>query len=199
MPTNWILGSKFDTTYLHLASLHALWETKWSFPCKISVYPFHDGKLEDFQTIFDKLITDNVNDAYSDTYTEYFLPTARRLAREAEGLEKTDRVKAIELYKRAACVLRISRFPSKDASELKKKTFEEQKDVYLRGAGLWEEPIREVWIPHTAGIEEDEGREVPLYVRLPKGVEERGGKQCPVVLLITGESSWHKEDGVLTI
>lgn len=32
MPTNWILGSKFDEVYPHLTGVKALWETKWKFP-----------------------------------------------------------------------------------------------------------------------------------------------------------------------
>ncbi len=132
MPRDWILGSKFDTVYPHLSGVKALWETKWQLPCKLSVYPFHDGKIEDFQPIFEKLIADGVNDAYADEYTEYFLPVARKLVEEADKVE--DKARRVELYKRAACVLRIARFPSVDAGEgkggemsLKRKVWEEQK------------------------------------------------------------------------
>jgi hypothetical protein len=194
MPTNWILGENFHKIYPHLTSVRALWELKWSFPAKLAVYPFHDGQLSDFQPIFEKLIADGVNDAYSDEYTEYFLPTARKLTEQAMNAQasggKEGREKAIELFKRAACVLRISRFPSIDASGpegLKRKVWEEQKMVYLRGAGLWGEVMKEVVIEHVHA-KEGEGREVPLFVRLPKGVKEgvREGNGCPVVLLATG-------------
>jgi hypothetical protein len=123
MLTQWILGDKFDTVYPHLSGVKALWETKWKFPAKLSVYPFHDGKLEDFAPIFERLIADGVNDAYSDEYTKYFLPTARKLAEQADDLYDERKawmgeleVERIELYKRAACILRISRFPSVDAT-----------------------------------------------------------------------------------
>jgi len=150
----------------------------------LSVYPFHDGKIEDFEPIFESLIKDNVNDAYSDTYTEYFLPTARKLTDAALSAQGSNHAKAAELFKRAACVYRISRFPSLEAgSGLKRQIFNEQKQVYLRGASLWDAPIKEVIIPHTEAQNED-GHEIPLYVRLPSGASE--AKKCPVVLLITG-------------
>ncbi len=182
--TNWILGDKFHERYSHVSGVKALWETKWKFPCSLSVYPFHDGRLEDFAPIFENLIKDNVNDAYSDKYTEYFLPTAEKLTDEALSAQASDRVKAADLFKRAACVYRISRFPSLDAGTgLKKKIFELQKQVYLRGASLWDAPIKEIKIPHTAA-EGQEGKEIPLFVRLPPGASSN--KKCPVVLLITG-------------
>ncbi|RMZ86502.1 hypothetical protein DV736_g6275, partial [Chaetothyriales sp. CBS 134916] len=186
-PKSWILGDNFTRTYPHLASLEALWETKWKLPCKLSVYPFHHGRYSDFEPIFTKLIAAGVNTAYVDEYTEAFQPTARKLVAEATAAEKAgEKDNAIDLYERAACVLRISRFPSKDASDLKVRAFQRQKEVYLVGAALWEEPMREVLIPHTAGIAIDEGDKVPLFVRLPKGIKEGGKEKSPVVLLIAG-------------
>jgi len=182
--TNWTLGEKFTETYPHLSGVKALWETKWKFPATKAVYPFHDGKYEDFAPIFDKLIADNVNDGYSDAYTEYFLPTAEKLTDEALSAQGSNRAKAIDLFKRAAAVYRISRFPSVDAgSGLKRKIYETQKQVYLRGASLWDAPLKEVIIPHTAAEGED-GKEIPLYLRLPLGTSK--DKKVPVVLLITG-------------
>ncbi|KAK5330091.1 hypothetical protein LTR93_001680 [Exophiala xenobiotica] len=182
--TKWILGDKFHERYPHLSGVKALWETKWKFPCSLSVYPFHDGKLEDFAPIFENLIKDNVNDAYSDRYTEYFLPTAEKLTDDALSAQASDRVKAADLFKRAACVYRISRFPSLDAGTgLKKKIFELQKQVYLRGASLWDAPMKEIEIPHSA-IEGQDGKEIPLFVRLPPGASSE--RKCPMVLLITG-------------
>ena len=182
--TNWILGDKFTEKYSHLSGVKALWETKWKFPATKGVYPFHDGKYEDFAPIFEKLIADNVNDGYSDTYTEYFLPTAERLTDEALSAQGSDRAKAADLFKRACAVYRISRFPSVDAgSGLKRKIYDTQKQVYLRGASLWDAPLKEVIIPHTAAEGED-GKDIPLYVRLPAVASK--DKRVPVVLLITG-------------
>lgn len=153
--------------------------------CKLSVYPFHGGSLQDFQPIFEKLIKDNVNDAYSDTYTEYFLPTARKLVDEAMSVQGSDRKKAIDLFERAAVVFRISRFPSVDGGDtgFKRKIFEEQIQVYLRGASLWDAPMKQVIIPHTTATAQD-GKEIPLFVRIPNGASSTN--KCPVVLLITG-------------
>ena len=117
------------------------------------VYPFHDGQLEDFAPIFELLIKDGINDAYSDEYTDYFLPTARRLVDEADKLaegyaqepEKGElRQHAIDKYLRACTVLRISRFPSIDATGmegLKRKVWEEQKRgmhaKHFESNGFW--------------------------------------------------------------
>lgn len=148
------------------------------------MYPFHDGRFEDFEPIFRRLIEDNVNDAYSDTYTEYFLPTAEKLTDAAMSAQSSDRAKAADLYKRAACIYRISRFPSVDGGKgLKRKIFEIQKQVYLRGASLWDTPMKEVVIPHSAATGKD-GKAIPLFVRLPSGTSEKN--KCPMVLLITG-------------
>jgi hypothetical protein len=139
----------------------------------------------------ENLIKDNVNDAYSDKYTEYFLPTAEKLTDEALSAQASDRVKAAYLLKRAACVYRISRFPSLDAGTgLKKKIFELQKQVYLRGASLWDAPMKEIKIPHTTAEGQD-GKEIPLFVRLPPGASRQ--RKCPMVLLITGLDS-HRPD-----
>ena len=107
MPKQWILGPKFDTIYPHLSGVKALWETKWSFPAKLGVYPFHDGQLSDFAPIFERLMADGVNDAYSDTYTEYFLPTARKLSEEADGL--------VELVE--AAVRETKKFPGREKAD----------------------------------------------------------------------------------
>jgi len=153
--------------------------------CKLAVYPFHGGLFSDFEPIFQKLIKDNVNDAYSDTYTEYFLPTARKLVDDAISAQGSDRKKAIELFERAAAVFRISRFPSVDGDDtgFKRKIFDEQVQVYLRGASLWDAPLKQVIIPHTAATGPD-GKEIPLFVRIPNGASS--SNKCPVVLLITG-------------
>lgn len=72
---NWLLGEAFAIRSKHHESIKALWETKWRFPvlmilpsnivlgsltaspqCKIGVYPFHDGSIEDFEPVFKYLI-----------------------------------------------------------------------------------------------------------------------------------------------
>lgn len=97
----------------------------------------------------------------------------------------SDKKKAIELYERAACVFRISRFPSVDGDEtgFKRKIFNEQVQVYLRGASLWDSPMKQIVVPHTSAAGED-GKEIPLFVRVPSDASPN--KRCPVVLLLTG-------------
>lgn len=149
------------------------------------MYPFHDGDPSDFEPVFEALIRDNINDAYSDEYTEYFLPAARALVDQAISTQNSDKGKAIDLFKRAACVFRISRFPSVDGGEsgLKKRVYAEQKQVYLRGASLWDVPMTEVSIEHKRAVGKD-GKQIPMFVRVPKAASK--DKPCPVVLLLTG-------------
>lgn len=54
-----------------------------------------------------------------------------------------------ELYLRAACLYRISRFPyitafPKVNSEAKWKAWEAQKEVYMKAGSHWGEPVEEV-------------------------------------------------------
>ncbi|KAF1969973.1 pigment biosynthesis protein Ayg1 [Bimuria novae-zelandiae CBS 107.79] len=176
---NWILGDLFLKDYGHEGSIKKLWELRWMFPCKLGVYPFHDGKFEDFEPIFDHLIEQNINDPFSDAYTNAFLPTARNLAKRAQSLEQTDKEQAKAVYLRANAVYRLSRFPYIDTA-LKKTAFEEQKETYLQGAKLWDVPITEKIIAHKYAQNGD-GARIPLYIRKPPGAGP-----FPTVLLITG-------------
>ncbi|KAF2438180.1 pigment biosynthesis protein Ayg1 [Karstenula rhodostoma CBS 690.94] len=175
----WVLGDLFLKDYGHEGSIAKLWELRWMFPCKLGVYPFHDGKFEDFEPIFTSLISKNTNDPFSDDYTSAFLPTARALAKQAQDLEATDKDTAKNIYLRANAVYRLSRFPYID-TELKRLAFEEQKTAYLRGSALWDVPITETVIPHTHATNGD-GSKIPLYIRKPTGTGP-----FPTILLITG-------------
>lgn len=149
------------------------------FPCKLGVYPFHDGKFNDFEPIFNDLISKDINDPFSDAYTNAFLPTARALTRQAQELETSDKARAKEMYLRANAVYRLARFPYID-TEAKKIAFEEQKTAYLRGTALWDVPVTEIVIKHKYAANSD-GEEIPLYIRKPDGPGP-----FPIVLLITG-------------
>jgi hypothetical protein len=176
----WILGDLFEKDYGHRGSIQKLWEQRWKFPCTKGVYPFHDGKFEDFEPIFAHLISNNINDPYDDAYTNAFLPAARRLATEAkEAAEKGDKEAAKNLYLNANAVYRLARFPY-IGTELKKRVFEEQKEVYLRGAQLWSMPLTEEIIPHKHASNGD-GQSIPCYIRKPSG-----DGPFPTILLITG-------------
>lgn len=157
-----------------------------------SVYPFHDGAFEDFEPIFEKLIAENINDAYTDEYTNTFLPTAEALeAKAREAAESGKQEKAAEYYRRAAVVYRIARFPyvspdpkgSTATSLLKRAAFNRQKQVYLKAASTWSPPIKEVVIPHKYRAGND-GASIPLLVRVPQQADR--SNPVPVVLLMTG-------------
>jgi hypothetical protein len=177
--TNWILGDLFTKEYGHRGSIQKLWEQRWKFPCTKGVYPFHDGKFEDFEPIFKHLIDNNINDPYDDAYTNAFLPTARRLAKEAQEKESSDKEAAQKIYLNANAVFRLARFPYIGTS-LKKQVFEEQKQVYERGAALWDRPIECETISHKNASNND-GANIPVYIRKPSGPGP-----FPTILLITG-------------
>lgn len=176
----WILGDKFTQAYPHLESISALWNKKWKFPCERSLYPFHDGKYEDFAPVFETLIKKGIHDGYSVEYTKEFLPKAEELVKRAD--EASGKDEKIALYLRACAVYRIGRFPYIN-SDVKKEAYEAQKKAYLKAAKLFDCPIEDVVIPHTAAEEKD-GKDVPLYVRLPKGASK--DKPCPAILLMCG-------------
>ncbi|KAJ5573744.1 uncharacterized protein N7459_008171 [Penicillium hispanicum] len=199
--TRWILGDKFDTVYPHKGSIKALWETKWCFCCQKSIYPFHDGLFEDFEPIFEKLIAGNINDPFTDAYTNTFAPIVDALENQAEAaLSAGQRDHAADLYRRAAVVLRISRFPyvsphTRPANAAKRAAFDRQKDVYLKAASLWRPAIHEVVIPHTHRAGRD-GARIPLYVRLPE--EASATQRVPVVLLMTGLDGYRPDNSQRT-
>jgi hypothetical protein len=182
----WILGDLFTKDYGHRGSIAKLWENRWKMPCQRSVYPFHDGLYSDFEPIFQHLIANNINDPYSDDYTNAFLPTARDLIAKAQELTKLGASSKVEhkeeaktLYFRANAVFRLARFPY-IGTELKRQVFEEQKKAYMAGTQLWEVPITEEIVSHVHAANGD-GDAIPLYIRHPKG-----DGPFPTILLITG-------------
>jgi hypothetical protein len=200
---NWIMGSEaFNRRMPHHDGIRALWDTKWKFPCTKEVYPFHDGAYADFEPVFAHLIENSVDDGNSVEYTRAFFPVAESL--EAEGdaaLAAGDKAKASALYLRAACVLRIARFPYITAfpevsCAEKWKAWEMQKVVYMKAGRTWAAPVQEVDIPHVhkKGADRDA---IPVYVRVPEGPAAKdGGKKHPVVLLLTGLDGYRPDNTV---
>jgi pimeloyl-ACP methyl ester carboxylesterase len=176
---HWILGDLFEQDYGHSVSTKTLWDMRWKLPCQRGVYPFHDGIFDDFVPIFEHLIANDINDQYEDAYTNAFLPTARRLAKQASEAESNDKELAKLLYLRASAVFRLARFPY-IGTPLKEQVFEEQKAVYIQGARLWTVPITEATIPHSHASSND-SKEIPLYIRKPAT-----STPVPTILLITG-------------
>lgn len=192
--SRWILGDKFDQVYPHLGSIDNLWLKKWKFPCERSLYPFHDGKYEDFAPIFDSLIRQGIHDGYTDEYTSQFVSTAEALVQRADAsLAEGNKDDAIALYLRACAVYRIARFPYIN-SALKQQVYEDQKRAYMKAASLFECPILDISIPHTAGLPSDEGKDVPLYVRYPTGAGP--SSPVPAVLLMCGLDG-HRPDNTV--
>ena len=138
------------------------------------------------------ILQKNINDGYQDSFTEIFLPHAEALTQKAEALESSNRLEASELYKRAAVVYRISRFPY-ICSDIKHKAYEAQKAVYLKSANLWDIPLKDVSIPHKHAAAGD-AKDIPLYVRYPPGASPE--KPCPTILLITGLDG-HRPDNTM--
>ncbi|KAI8631659.1 alpha/beta-hydrolase [Xylariaceae sp. FL1651] len=201
-PENWLMGTEaFERRMPHHDGIKALWETKWKFPCTKSVYPFHDGAYADFSPIFEDLISRSVDDGYSPAYTEAFFGTAESLEKQGDdAVAAGDRQKASALYLRAACVLRIARFPyitsfPEVSCPVKWRAWDMQKNVYMKAASKWDVPIAEVEIPHTHRRGRD--REViPAYVRVPTATTGRGNAKCPAVLLLTGLDGYRPDNTV---
>jgi hypothetical protein len=102
-----------------------------------------------------------------------------------------------ELYLRAACMYRISRFPYITSfpevnSDTKWKSWKAQKEVYMKAATKWDQPVKEVMVPHTAAKGADRDT-IPIYVRLPKATTETRQK-IPVVLLLTGLDGYRPDN-----
>ncbi|KAI1735040.1 alpha/beta-hydrolase [Xylaria scruposa] len=191
-PETWQMGTQtFERRMPHHDGIKALWETKWEMPCQKSVYPFHDGVYADFAPIFADLIARDVNDGYAPAYTEAFFPTAEALERDGDAAESEKEASA--LYLRAACVLRIARFPyvsgfPKISCPVKWRAWEMQKAVYLKAAARWEQPVQEVEIPHSKAAGRDR-KTIPAYVRTPSATEK-----APAVLLFTGLDGYRPDN-----
>ena len=116
-----------------------------------------------------------------------------------EATASNDHALASQLYLRAACIYRISRFPyicnfPTVSSKLKWQAWQKQKEVYMKAASKWDEPVEEVMIPHTARGGNDRDT-IPLYVRLPKeAVMGKEKKKVPAILLMTGLDGYRPDN-----
>ncbi|KAI1122581.1 alpha/beta-hydrolase [Nemania abortiva] len=195
VPETWQMGTAaFERRMAHHDGIKALWETKWKLPCSKSVYPFHDGAYADFEPIFAGLAARGVDDGYAPAYTEAFFSTAEALELDGDAAAAAGMAeKASSLYLRAACVLRIARFPYITAfpavsCPVKWRAWEAQKRVYMKAATKWDEPVSEVLIPHVHRAERDR-EAIPAYVRTPAGKTN-----SPAVLLFTGLDGYRPDN-----
>ena len=212
----WIMGKEaFEAKMSHHEGIKALWETKWKFPCSKSLYPFHDGKFEDFEPIFNFLIEvsiplrnacpnffpnfqiqNNINDGTSPAYTEAFIRGAESLVREADALSTLGNTRAAsDHYLRACTVYRIARFPYVTSlptinDETKWRAWTAQKEAYMKAASTWEHPVEEVMVPYTHA-RAGEGSTIPVYVRTPSPELRR-----ETVILFTGLDGYRPDNTV---
>ncbi len=82
-----------------------------------------------------------------------------------------DKKAASEHYLRACAVYRIARFPyitgyPEINCPVKWKAWEAQKDVYMRAARSWDQPVKEELVPHVHRKGGDRDG-IPVYVRVP--------------------------------
>jgi len=153
----------------------------------MGIYPFVDGKLEDFEPIFEKLIKEN-NDATSalydpDKFAKPFFPVAESLVSRAKAAEKVgEKSEACDLYLRAAAVYRIARFPI-NRSPLSQKAWVDGAAAYVAAGEYLSPPNLEVEIPHKHAIA-GEGDTIHAYLRIP--AKEKATNGFPVVLLMCG-------------
>ncbi|KAK3371979.1 Alpha/Beta hydrolase protein [Podospora didyma] len=203
-PKHWIMGDEaFEARMPHHHGIKALWETKWEFPCSRGLYPFHDGKFEDFEPIFAHLIKHNINDGTSRNYTNAFFEKAESLTALGDLLatECKDKREASRYYLRACAVYRIARFPYITAypsinCPVKWRAWEAQKKVYRKAARTWAVPLEEIDVPHAHAMGNDRSH-IPTYVRAPP--PQKNGKNwrgCPAVILMTGLDGYRPDNTV---
>ncbi|KAK0716347.1 Alpha/Beta hydrolase protein [Lasiosphaeris hirsuta] len=178
------IGDALLKKAVHHESFEKLWETKWRAPCKMGLYPFMFGCIQDFEPIAQAIIKKGLAEPYNwDEYALMFFPKAEELLSIAMTAETAgEKEKASEYYLRASAVFRIARFPA-IRTEQQRKAWRRNKDAFYRGAALMEQPIREVLIPHTHALD-SEGTVIPVNYLLPPGASAQNPH--PLVLIFCG-------------
>jgi dienelactone hydrolase len=176
--------------FTHHESVSALWSQKWRALCVAGIYPFTDGKFEDFDPIFTELIKISDDDPgilyRPDEYAEPFFPVAQQLIAQAEdAISKGTVREARDLFLRAAAVYRMARFPI-NRSARTQDAWEKGKAAYEKAGQLLDPPILPLDIPftHADASAGDRGDPVKAYLRLPKSAKPADG--WPVLLFICG-------------
>ena len=171
-------------------SVSALWSEKWRMLCAHGIYPFTDGKADDFDPIFKELTeVSNNNPAIlnsPDEYAKPFFPVAEGLVELAGQAEaQGDIGQARDFYLRAAAVYRIGRFPI-NRSALSQKAWERGKAAYIKAGQYLSPPSVPVEIRFNTANEAAGDRKTPIqaYLRMPQGEKPKDG--WPVLLFICG-------------
>ena len=188
-----------SNTFQHHQSVSALWRKKWRTPASMGVYPFVDGKVEDFDPIFEELVKISGDDPKilydPDAYAKPFFPVAESLIAKAQRAEKVGSTnEARDLYLRAAAVYRIARFPI-NRSTLSQKAWEDGKKAYMTASPYLDPPNIEVGIPFTHALNsagESKDAVIPVYLRIPKSTPapENG---WPLLLFICGLDAYRTD------
>ncbi|KAF4458737.1 yellowish-green 1 [Fusarium albosuccineum] len=179
-------------------SVSATWNEKWKKLAHLGLYPFSDGKGEDFDRVFDSLIKNSGDDAAvffdPDEYAKPFFPIAEDLVSQARDAEKAGDIdKAREMFLRAGAVYRIARFPI-NRGRLGQKAWELGKEAYLAASPYLSPPNCEVKIPHRhAASEAGESSEAVIgaCVQIPEGDKPAAG--WPIVLFICGLDAYRTD------
>jgi pimeloyl-ACP methyl ester carboxylesterase len=200
-------------SFPHHDSVSALWREKWRRPCSLGIYPFTDGRLEDFDPIFAELIEISGDDPSilnrPDEYAGPFLSAGRALVADAEDAAAGGNIDtAKQLFLRAAAVFRMGRFPL-NRSAATQQAWAEGKSAYEQGSQYLDPPNRAVQIPfrHADADAGDQDEPIPAYLRIPSGPVPAGG--WPVLLFICGLDAYrsdhtprtqaHNDHGVATL
>ena len=181
-------------------SVSALWEEKWKKLAMLGLYPFTDGKGEDFEKVFAALIEESGDDTAvlydPNRYAAPFLPVGEDLVRQAKEAEAaSDKDKARELFLRAGAVYRIARFPV-IRSPFGKKAWELGREAYLGASPYLSPPNVEVRIPHKhASTEAGESKNdaIAAFLRIPEGDSEKPATGWPLVLFICGLDAYRTD------
>ena len=184
--------SSFTRNRSHHASIKALWEEKWRGPCSRGIYPFVDGKVEDFDLVFSELISMDLKEPYDlDEYASAFFPVAEDLeARAQTAADAGDNISACDLNLRAAAVYRIARFPINRSSQTQ-LAWTRGLAAYLRASPHLSPPNSEVSISHTHGIDSEVGSSIHVFIRLPSNASATA--PVPVVIFICGLDAYRTD------
>ena len=183
--------------FTHHDSVSALWSQKWRAPCAGGIYPFTDGKVEDFDPVFAELRRTSDDDPdilyRPDDYAAPFLPVGRQLLTDAEAAAaKGNADTARDLFLRAAAVYRIARFPV-NRSALGQEAWDTGKLAYEQGGRLLDPPSVPVDIPfvHSDTSAGDLDVAIQAYLRTPTRPTPDDG--WPVLLFICGLDAYRTD------
>ncbi|KAI0123249.1 Alpha/Beta hydrolase protein [Xylariales sp. AK1849] len=179
-------------------SISAMWNEKWKKLAHLGLYPFSDGKGEDFDRAFDDLVQatgDNADVLFNpDEYAKPFFPVAGSLMKQAHDAENAGHIdKARELFLRAGAVYRIARFPI-NRSQLGQRAWYLGKEAYLAASPYLSPPSFEVAITHRhAAPEAGESNEsvIGACIQIPDG--DRPAAGWPVILFICGLDAYRTD------